>query len=946
MRTLLIASLLCLSVSLSAQIAVNTNFEIISNQPIDTRDTLTTLADTAFVDWTFAGLLTYATDVDQYWYYNGSFWRRIGALIEGGQAITMSGDTVHLGGVFDNEILINSLTSDSFNITTDGFVELDVNGLRVHDGASTGSIFFDPNSTINTKITTSGGLNLHTTGGGGAKINFYRGATKFGNMNEDDGLRIDRITSYSTTGPPELLLYGWNTISGPGGRVTLHGGSGSASNANAGNVSLVGGHVDTSFQVDYSGVPGAVVIWSYSDTTVSGVVPALYTSAVFPGGVYAGMVSLSGSHSPTADVDIAGDLRIRENPVELRAYVVMSDADGYISMIDTATFFALTGGGAADGNGIISALPSGNVNIDANQNDLVIDSMNNMLLQATFGIDTIIGLAFAPSAGGVELGVSGGGNFSGMGISTTTVTFEADTLDATGVITFIGFPAGADGNGIFDAVNNLDTVMVDTILVNDYFTFLSENNAVVYFIGSSGDPLVHAINSGAGVAITGQSNDASGTGLAGINTSTGNAITALSADGNGIQSVTNGTAADYTLVGIKTTVDSTGYSGLINLQRNTSGTAGNGIGGSIEFEAKTNNGTTVDQGFIGMKWSNSVTASRTAAFETWLVNNAGAVARKSSLAGSGQLTLDGYSTNSFIGTGWGNLVVDASGVIYVDTSTVTGGSTPSIRNDLPTESITIDPNNFDLQIGTNALNNSGEFEFWTLTADTQDAILFAGSRDSSGLVGSGDSFAADVLMGSFGAEDGIAMINYDFLGTVYNFAVFGDSMFIGDYPGSSLNLFIDDLPRAPADTLSLVMVQNWTTKQVYGRNASTIGMQTLSASNDTLTISGGNSLKLPITELTIDSITGATITINLETRYQKIVQLDMTSATSVTLTVNNPMNAGVYTFHFLGVSGTDNVTWPASFYDANNVALGTDALTAGVMYTCYYSSSDAKYFCK
>ncbi|MBK8195982.1 MAG: hypothetical protein IPK76_23290, partial [Lewinellaceae bacterium] len=29
-----------------------------------------------------------------------------------------------------------------------------------------------------------------------------------------------------------------------------------------------------------------------------------------------------------------------------------------------------------------------------------------------------------------------------------------------------------------------------------------------------------------------------------------------------------------------------------------------------------------------------------------------------------------------------------------------GGSTPSIRNDLPTESVTIDPNNFDLQIGT------------------------------------------------------------------------------------------------------------------------------------------------------------------------------------------------------------------------------------------------------
>jgi hypothetical protein len=143
-----------------------------------------------------------------------------------------------------------------------------------------------------------------------------------------------------------------------------------------------------------------------------------------------------------------------------------------------------------------------------------------------------------------------------------------------------------------------------------------------------------------------------------------------------------------------------------------------------------------------------------------------------------------------------------------------------------------------------------------------------------------------------------------------------------------------------------VLVSDTASSRISRVDASLIGNQTISTSNDTLTISGGNSVKVPITKLTRDSVTTTTITVNLETRYQKVVQLDMTTATNLTLTVNNPTDAGVYTFHFLGVSGTDNVTWPAAFYDANNTALGTDALTAGTMYTCYYSSADAKYFCK
>ncbi len=83
MRTFLIvklsilAALLFVSVTTQAQIGINTNFEVFSAQPIDGRDTLTTLADTAFVDWPFEGLTSFVADVDQFWYYTGSYWTPI-----------------------------------------------------------------------------------------------------------------------------------------------------------------------------------------------------------------------------------------------------------------------------------------------------------------------------------------------------------------------------------------------------------------------------------------------------------------------------------------------------------------------------------------------------------------------------------------------------------------------------------------------------------------------------------------------------------------------------------------------------------------------------------------------------------------------------------------------------------------------------------------------------
>jgi hypothetical protein len=135
--------------------------------------------------------------------------------------------------------------------------------------------------------------------------------------------------------------------------------------------------------------------------------------------------------------------------------------------------------------------------------------------------------------------------------------------------------------------------------------------------------------------------------------------------------------------------------------------------------------------------------------------------------------------------------------------------------------------------------------------------------------------------------------------------------------------------------------------------------QTLSTSNDTLTISGGNSVKLPGTLYVRDSVTTTTLTIDLKESNSAFVSIRMTSAINLTLTINNAFGeltdataptyegwTGIYTFRFWDVSGTDNVTWPAAFCDMNGTALGTDALTSGTAYTCQYDPVEAKFFCK
>lgn len=90
--------------------------------------------------------------------------------------------------------------------------------------------------------------------------------------------------------------------------------------------------------------------------------------------------------------------------------------------------------------------------------------------------------------------------------------------------------------------------------------------------------------------------------------------------------------------------------------------------------------------------------------------------------------------------------------------------------------------------------------------------------------------------------------------------------------------------------------------------------------------------------------TSGTITANLANKRGRIFQVNLTPAPSPsTLVVNNPREAGVYTFQFIGVTNND-VAFPANFYNADETSLGTVTFTASDFITCLYDGAD--FYCK
>lgn len=100
------------------------------------------------------------------------------------------------------------------------------------------------------------------------------------------------------------------------------------------------------------------------------------------------------------------------------------------------------------------------------------------------------------------------------------------------------------------------------------------------------------------------------------------------------------------------------------------------------------------------------------------------------------------------------------------------------------------------------------------------------------------------------------------------------------------------------------------------------------------------------------SPTATTHSVNLGNKQNHIELVSLTSTDTndqIDLTVTNPKNGGVYTFHFIGADG-EEIGWPSNFYYANETQMpqagSPMTLTASDFFTCYYSSTNSRFYCK
>lgn len=536
-----------------------------------------------------------------------------------------------------------------------------------------------------------------------------------------------------------------------------------------------------------------------------------------------------------------------------------------------------------------------------------------------------------------------------------TVYWSGDTLNILQGLTL--WQAVADDNsGLFDASNNNDTIRVSTALLRAALTFTQGANAIT-FSGSGSNTIVVSNSSSVGV-------NASGGTFGGI-------FSSGSASGVGVR----GSSAGASGVPIDA---ANSYTGTTNDERPGlrlrrsgiyTGAPGNGIYASF-YSRYGYSGDAETARISGVSRDTSASGSGELNF---YVRNAGTITKRGTIAGSGQLTLDGYANNALnnVDSSLYLLAVDATGDVHTRAaSTLADGN--GIISELPVGDVVIGANNHSLFIdslsfvlhqGTGAfvgyphwgwvvfsgLGEGGPF-MGVESSQNGSALITASPTILSGdtlfyakmLYISGDSIRSEVMASKYGVQitadtldaTGVTtFLGFPSGGAIDSISYYGDTLRI--YEGGDLTPFKAEIV-AGADTDD----------------------QTLSTSRDTITIADGNSVRTPGVGFLRDSITGATKTLDLKKYSQAIYVIKMESATSVTLTINNPWSevsgsyptqegeTGVYTFRFAGISGTDNVTWPANFYDMGGTALGTDALTAGTAYTCFYDPVEAKYYCK
>ena len=164
-----------------------------------------------------------------------------------------------------------------------------------------------------------------------------------------------------------------------------------------------------------------------------------------------------------------------------------------------------------------------------------------------------------------------------------------------------------------------------------------------------------------------------------------------------------------------------------------------------------------------------------------------------------------------------------------------------------------------------------------------------------------------------------------------------------------LSTYLDntDTQLTEAEVDAFVANNGYLTAEVDG--SVTNELQTLSASNDSITLSNSGAGISVLTKIVSVSVTGASSAIDIQSVRNGILTIDMTSASTVSpvvFTVSNAVTAGTYTFHFQNTANNE-VDLPANFLNAAGTAFdGSTTITYDEddWFTCYYDGTN--FYCK
>lgn len=245
---------------------------------------------------------------------------------------------------------------------------------------------------------------------------------------------------------------------------------------------------------------------------------------------------------------------------------------------------------------------------------------------------------------------------------------DGSTITGRGTI---NSPLVSSGGGTTETASNGLTKFTNDIRLGGTLTGYTAitGNANLLDITSSGLYTVRFGNIGSGTPISVNNTIGTGTGIS-IST-TSNLAAYFSSSNSSGKAISSSSIGGVTISATRENISNNDVVDVLQLTRNTSGVASDGIGASISFTIENSSGFN-ESNILKSLWTTVDSATRTSQFIIAGVNNI-VTADLFTLSGSGATKLNKYGIGTFTGTPTYSLQVDSSGNIIE--GTISGGAT-------------------------------------------------------------------------------------------------------------------------------------------------------------------------------------------------------------------------------------------------------------------------------